>query len=259
MKKYMPAIIIALFLSLLSITPAAAQKNDVKIETFLVSLRQELMAESDFFKVNSVNLKDNVVVIEAAAINAAAPADAVCDVLTAAKKYAIANPGQVPAGREEVLSAMDKAGMSFRMIIADSITGRKHNLDFTAKEFAGFYMIEDIGKDPKKMVSLLSYLPIERVVTMLNSSSGGNGISFSCEGDRFYVIMAVDSRQFLEMQKVYNLDKTVFVSAMSQAVLSLFKNDENSMTILKMVHDNGYKLALRITSPGYSPIVLDVE
>lgn len=259
MKKYLYATFVAMFLLPFFFGGAVAQSNEAKFNGFVTSLRQELLAESDVVEVKSVNLKNDVVVIEGVASNADIPAGFLCDVLLAASKYAMANPSKVPTEQAYALSEMHEAGISFKITIADVPTGKKHDVNLTAKEFAGFYMLGNLADDPKMMTGLISSLPFERIIAMLNLASQGSGSSFSCENGRVYMVNTLDNGQFLEMKRVYEFDKVAFTTAMSQAMLSSFKSDEGSMTILDMIHEHGYKLALKITSPGMAPIVLDLE
>lgn len=235
-----------------------AQSQDVA-GRFLPILRAELIAENQVLNVKSVLFKDNAFIIDAVAGSSGVPAEFIYDVLLAAKKFSADNPGRLPVELKEMLEELDEKGVSFRMSIAEKSGGKKYNLNFTAKEFSGFYMLQNLGNEPSVILSLLAYLPFEKVVGIMNMSANPQGPSFSCEGERLYIVMTLDDKNFLQMHEMFNKNRAVFIKSMQQYILSLLGTDKTSSMFVDLAHKNGYKLALRIVCPGNSPIAFDLE
>ena len=249
---------VAALLYLFFQSAAYAQSQDAAAR-FLQILRSELVVENQVLNVKSVLLKDNTFIIDAVAGSSGVQAELICDVLLAAKKYSVDNPGQLPVELKEMLKQLDKKGVSFRMSIAERNGGKKYNLDFTAKEFSGFYMLQNLGNDPNTIISLLAYLPFEKVVGIMNMSANSLGPSFSCEGERLYIVMTLDDKNFLQMHEMFNKNRAVVIKSMQQYVLPLLSADNTSSMCVDLARKNGYRLALRIVCPGNSPIAFDLE
>lgn len=251
--------LVMMFLSASFEFAASAQSNNDGVDEFLSGLRNELMAENDIVNVKSVTLRDNVIVVDAAAKSADVPAELIYEILVAAKKYAADNQTVMPEDMQAGADELKEAGVSFRFIISDFGGGKKHNIDYTVDEFAGFYMFQDVDANPKQMLDLLSYLPFEKLIAVMNTIVKDSGMQLLCENGFLYMVISMKEDELSVLRQMYDYDKDSFVEAMRKSMLASLGEDKDSGFFLDLVHKNGYKLAFRAASPGCESLSIELE
>lgn len=238
---------------------ASAQSNNNGAEDFLSELRNELMAENDILNVKSVTLKDNVIVVDAAAKSADIPAELIYEILVAAKKYAADNQTEMPADMKEGAEELESMGVSFRFVISEFDGGKRYDVDYTVDEFAGFYMFQNIDANPQQMMDMLSYLPFEKLIGVMNTIVKDSGMQFACEDGLLYMVMTMKDDELSVLRQMYDYDKEAFTGVIKKSMFASLGDEKDSQFFLNLVHENGYRFAFRATSPGCEPINIVLE
>ena len=119
------------------------------------------------------------------------------------------------------------------------------------------YVLDDAVGNPEIMQELFKYIPFEKLVLIVNGSAGGEVSPFLCEDGFFYMVLPMKSDEYQEFKEMYDFDSKLFASMIKK---SIFENlDESSRRFLELAHENNYKLALKLVSQGYEPLLVSME
>lgn len=249
-------VFLVLFFSVLSGTSAVAQSNNAVVNSFVDGLRKEFMADKTM-NVKSVEFKGKVLVVDS--YGNGDSFDLYYEVLEATKKFISDHKRELPAEYKEILNALEKEGISFRISISDASSGKRYDVDYTAEQFISSYMLDDMGDAAKLTNELFAYIPFEKVVAIMNSATKASGAYFSCEKDRLYMVTEMRTSDYIPLKQVYDQDSHSFVEAMTEGMLQSMNADEDIKTFVALAHSKGYRLSVRFVCQGYQPISFDIE
>ena len=242
-------VFLVLFFSVLSGTSAVAQSNNAVVNSFVDGLRKEFMADKTM-NVKSVEFKGKVLVVDS--YGNGDSFDLYYEVLEATKKFMSDHKRELPAEYKEILNALEKEGISFRISISDASSGKRYDVDYTAQQFISSYMLDDMGDAAKLTNELFAYIPFEKVVAIMNSATQNSGVSFSCENGRLYMVTEIPAGDYVHNQHS-------FVEMMKDGMLQSMNADESTKVFIDLAHSNGYRLSVRFACQGYESISFDIE
>ena len=231
--------------------------DDALINDFVSALNNEFTVNKDIMTVKSVIRNSDVVTIDAYAVDGKASAELLYEVLDAARRCMVDNPTRIPDEYKEVLDELVAADISFNLSISDVGNSKKYVVKYSAKEFMGMYVLDDAVGNPEIMQELFKYIPFEKLVLIVNGSAGGELSPFLCEDGFLYMVLPMQSDEYQEFKEMYDFDSKLFASMIKK---SIFENlDESSRRFLELAHENNYKLALKLVSQGYEPLLVSME
>ena len=232
---------------------ANAQSDKALADEFVNKLRTELMND----KTGSVNVVGKNVEIKVVSdVNKGEPtAEFACDLVDAAKKFITDNPFIVSNNEETMkyVRALSAVGVNFKLLFIDSNTNEKYSITLSPDEIAVFDILDEMDSVAMVM-SIMPYMPIEKFVKHLNSMLEEAGMVFELEGNYVYfVVAAPGAAEFQEVNRIYMSDKAGF----TEGFVSSFM--EGAGAFADMIHKYNRKVGVKITCPGYSPIVINVD
>ena len=254
---------VAAFVALLSVSSfseAVVAQNNVQsdaqiVNEFITGLRTEFMVDEEL-EVRSVERKGNVVVIDT--YDDKGLAELYCEVLRASKRYLADHPVDLNLQMKKVMTALQSQGISFRYSVADANSGKKYNVDFTAKEFVCAYAFEGLDIASDMSSGIFKYIPFNKIVEIMNTFMRGSSNYFLCENGRLYIVMQAGNQDFAGLKEAYDIEPDTFVELMKESVASM-SEDKDFKAFLDLAHANGYRFAVRITSPTNESISFDAE
>ena len=249
-------VFLVLFFSVLSGTSAVAQSNNAVVNSFVDGLRKEFMADKTM-NVKSVEFKGKVLVVDS--YGNGDSFDLYYEVLEATKKFMSDHKRELPAEYKEILNALEKEGISFRISISDASSGKRYDVDYTAQQFISSYMLDDMGDADKLTNELFAYIPFEKVVAIMNSATQNSGVSFSCENGRLYIVTEIPAGDYVPLKQIYDHNPHSFVEMMKDGMLQSMTADESTKVFIDLAHSNGYRLSVRFACQGYESISFDIE
>lgn len=249
------AAFVALFLVSSFSETAFAQNNAQIVNDFITRVRAEFLADEEM-EIRSVERKGNVVVVDA--YDNEGFAELYCEVLAASKRYLLDNPVDFTPEMKKVLAALQSQGVSFCYSVTDVPSGKKYKVDFTAKEFVSAYAFESLDIASDMSSDIFKYIPFNKIVDMMNTFMRGSSNYFLCENGRLYIVMQAPGEEFAGLKDAYASDPAMFTELMKENVASM-SEEKDFRSFLDLAHANGYKFAVRFTSPSKESISIDVE
>ena len=232
---------------------ANAQSDNAMVDEFINMFRSEFMGGQDI-SVNAVG--SNIEIRIVTDVNKGEPtAEFACDLVCAAKKYLTDNPSFVSHDEETMkyVDAFSAAGIDFSILFIDKYTNEKYSVALSPKEIVVCDIMNAMDSDEVTM-KIMSYMPFEKFVKHLNSMLEEAGMVLEATGDYVYfVVPAPGAAEFQEVYEFYQSDREGF----TEGFVGSFMGGMGEFA--EMIHKFNHKIGVKITCPGYSPIVINVE
>ena len=234
---------------------ANAQSDKALADKFVNNLRTEFMND----KTGSVNVVGTNIELKivAGADKDEPTAEFMCDLIKATKKYIKDNPSFVADNNETMkyVKALSAVGYNFKLQFIDKNTNQVHGVvAISPEEIAVFDVVMDDEMDDEMAMVLFSYMPFEKFVKHFNSIIKETGMTFEAAGDYVYfVVTAPNADEFQMVNEVYKTDPAGFTESFVNSFMA------GAGQFAEMIYKFNRKVGVKITCPGYSPIVINVD
>ena len=233
----------------------SAQSKNENIRYIINAVKEELGA-ADWCNVRSVTVEDNTVVIDV--VSTDVPAEPFCNIMHAVKSYMNDNDVQLPFEGEEFVDEFKAAGCKGVLIkVYDTGSNKSNNVNLTVKEFAAFSFMGDISDNSQVMMDVMSYLPVEDFVKIMNAGvkeEAGDEAGVVLENKVIFFIMQVSANELAEIWQVEEL----YPGAMKEMMkMQMAENPDPSVTmIFEIARKHGCKFGFKFTARGQKPLVV---
>lgn len=239
-------------------TEVAAQSKEDNIQNLVNTLKDEF-ANDEEFDVRSVTVEDNTVVVDV--VSTDVPAELFCNLMHAVKSYMNDNDVQLPFEGEEFVDAFKAAGCKGVLIkVYDTGSNKSNNVNLTAKEFAAFSCMGDISDNSQEMMDVMSYLPIEDFVKIMDAGvkeEAGDGAAVVLENKVIFFIMQVSADELAEIWQV----EEQYPGAMKEMMkMQMAENPDPSVAmIVEIARKHGCKFGFKFTARGQKPLMVVLD
>ena len=239
-------------------TEVAAQSKEDNIQNLVNSLKDEF-ANNEEFDVRSVTVVDNTAVVDV--VSLLVPAELFCNLMHAVKSYMNDNDVQLPFEGEEFVDAFKAAGCKGVLIkVYDTGSNKSNNVNLTAKEFAAFSCMGDISDNSQEMMDVMSYLPIEDFVKIMDAGvkeEAGDGAAVVLENKVIFFIMQVSADELAEIWQV----EEQYPGAMKEMMkMQMAENPDPSVAmIVEIARKHGCKFGFKFTARGQKPLMVVLD
>lgn len=250
------------FISLMALTAfnseVSAQSKNENIRYIINAVEEELGAD-DGCKVRSVTVEDNTVVVDV--VSTDVPAELFCNLMHAVKSYMNDNDMQLPFEGEEFVDAFKAAGCKGVLIKAyDTGSNKSNNVNLTAKEFAAFSCMGDISDNSQVMMDVMSYLPIEDFVKIMDEGvkeEAGDEAAVVLENKVIFFIMQISADELAEMWQV----EEEYPDAIKEMMkMQMTDNPDPSVAmIIEIARKHGCKFGFKFTAHGQKTLAVVLD
>lgn len=236
----------------------SAQSNNENIQYIVNAVKEELGVD-DGCKVRSVTVADNTVVVDV--VSTDVPAEIFCNLLHAVKSYMNNNDVQLSYEGEEFIDAFNAAGCKGVLIkVYDVSSNKSNNVNLTAKQFATFSCMGDISDNSQVMMDVMSYLPIEDFVKIMDSGvkeEAGDEAGVVLENKVIFFIMQVSSDELAEIWQV----EEEYPDAMKEMMkMQMAENPDPSVAmIIEIARKHGCKFGFKFTARGQKTLAVVLD
>ena len=236
----------------------SAQSKNENIRYIINAVKEELGAD-DGCNVRSVTVEDNTVVVDI--VSTDVPAELFCNIMHAVKSYMNDNDVQLPFEGEEFVDAFKAAGCKGVLIkVYDTGSNKSNNVNLTAKEFATFSCMGDISDYSQVMMDVMSYLPVEYLVKIMDKGvkeEAGDESGVVLENKVIFFIMQVSANELAEIWQV----EEQYPGAMKEMMkMQRAENPDPSVTIIfEIARKHGCKFGFKFTARGQKPLVVVID
>ncbi len=236
----------------------SAQSKNENISYIINAVKEELGAD-DGCNVRSVTVEDNTVVVDV--VSTDVPAELFCNLMHAVKSYMNDNDVQLPFEGEEFVDAFKASGCKGVLIkVYDTGSNKSNNVNLTAKEFAAFSCMGDISDNSQVMMDVMSYLPIEDFVKIMDEGvkeEAGDEAGVVLENKVIFFIIQVSANELAEIWQV----EEQYPGAMKEMMkMQMAENPDPSVTIIfEIARKNGCKFGFKFTARGQKPLVVVLD
>ncbi len=238
-------------------TEAYAQSDEAVVNEFVSALKEEFVANDDVILVKSVTRNANVITIDACSVEGGNSAMLLYEVMDATRRYMIDNPVPLPVEYKKVQDALVGVGVSFRLSIRDADSNKRYIVKYTAKEFVGMYASDNVMDNPEMIQKLFKYIPFDKLVMIVNETAGGAASPFVCENGFLYIVLPVQTEQFVQLKEFYEHDPGTYVNMLKSSMAEGL--DEDSRMFIDLAHDNNYRLGVKVVCQGRAPLLIPIE
>lgn len=236
----------------------SAQSENENIRYIINAVKEELGAD-DGCNVRSVTVEDNTFVVDV--VSTDMPAELFCNIMHAVKSYMNDNDVQLPFEGEEFVDAFKAAGCKGVLIkVYDTGSNKSNNVNLTSKEFAAFSCMGDISDNSQVMMDVMSYLPIEDFVKIMNAGvkeEAGDEAGVVLENKVIFFIMQVSANELAEIWQV----EEQYPGAMKEMMkMQMAENPDPSVTmIFEIARKHGCNFGFKFTARGQKPLVVVLD
>lgn len=250
------------FISLMVLTAfnseVSAQSKNENIRYIINAVKEELGAD-DGCNVRSVTVADNTVVVDV--VSTDVPAELYCNLMHAVKSYMNDNDVQLPFEGEEFVDAFKAADCKGVLIkVYDTGSNKSNNVNLTAKEFAAFSCMGDISDNSQEMMDVMSYLPIEDFVKIMDAGvkeETGDEAAVVLENKVIFFIIQVSSDELAEIWQV----EEEYPDAMKEMMkMQMAENPDPSVAmIIEIARKHGCKFGFKFTAHGQKTLAVVLD
>ena len=250
------------FISLMALTAfnseVSAQSKNENIRYIINAVKEELGAD-DGCNVRSVTVEDNTVVVDV--VSTDVPAELFCNLMHAVKSYMNDNDMQLSFEGKEFIDAFNAAGCKGVLIkVYDVGSNKSNNVNLTAKEFAAFSCMGDISDDSQEMMDVMSYLPIEDFVKIMDAGvkeEAGDEAAVVLENKVIFFIMQISADDLAEMWQV----EEQYPDAMKEMMkMQMTENPDPSVAmIIEIARKHGCKFGFKFTAHGQKTLAVVLD
>lgn len=236
----------------------SAQSKNENIQYIVNAVKEELGVD-DGCKVRSVTVADNTVVVDV--VSTDVPAEIFCNLLHAVKSYMNNNDVQLSYEGKEFIDAFNAAGCKGVLIkVYDVGSNKSNNVNLTAKQFATFSCMGDISDNSQVMMDVMSYLPIEDFVKIMDSGvkeEAGDEAGVVLENKVIFFIMQVSSDELAEIWQV----EEEYPDAMKEMMkMQMAENPDPSVAmIIEIARKHGCKFGFKFTARGQKTLAVVLD
>lgn len=236
----------------------SAQSKNENIRYIINAVEEELGAD-DGCNVRSVTVEDNTVVVDV--VSTDVPAELFCNLMHAVKSYMNDNDMQLPFEGEEFVDAFKAAGCKGVLIkVYDTGSNKSNNVNLTAKEFAAFSCMGDISDNSQEMMDVMSYLPIEDFVKIMDAGvkeEAGGEAAVVLENKVIFFIMQVSADELAEIWQV----EEQYPGAMKEMMkMQMAENPDPSVAmIVEIARKHGCKFGFKFTARGQKTLAVVLD
>lgn len=236
----------------------SAQSKNENIQNIVNAVKEELVADYGG-KVRSVTVEDNTVVVDV--ISTDVPAEIFCNFMHAVKSYMNDNDMQLSFEGEELVDAFKAAGCKGVLIkVYDTGSNKSNNVNLTAKEFAASSYMGDISDSSQVMMDVMSYLPIEDFVKIMNAGvkeEAGDEAAVVLENKVIFFITQVSSDELAEIWQV----EEQYPGAMKEMMkMQMAENsDPSDAMIIEIARRHGCKFGFKFKAYGQKTLAVVLD
>lgn len=236
----------------------SAQSKNENIRYIVNAVKEELGVD-DGCKVRSVTVADNTVVVDV--VSTDVPAEIFCNLLHAVKSYMNNNDVQLSYEGEEFIDAFNAAGCKGVLIkVYDVGSNKSNNVNLTAKQFATFSCMGDISDNSQVMMDVMSYLPIEDFVKIMDAGvkeEAGDEAGVVLENKVIFFIMQISSDELAEIWQV----EEEYPDAMKEMMkMQMAENPDPSVAmIIEIARKHGCKFGFKFTARGQKTLAVVLD
>lgn len=236
----------------------SAQSKNENIR-YIVNVVKEELGADDGCIVRSVTVEDNTVVVDV--VSTDVPAELFCNLMHAVKSYINDNDVQLPFEGEEFVDAFKAAGCKGVLIkFYDTGSNKSNNVNLTAKEFAAFSCMGDISDNSQEMMDVMSYLPIEDFVKIMDAGvkeETGDEAAVVLENKVIFFIIQVSADELAEIWQV----EEEYPDAMKEMMkMQMAENPDPSVAmIIEIARKHGCKFGFKFTARGQKPLAVVLD
>lgn len=236
----------------------SAQSKNENIRYIINAVEEELGAD-DGCNVRSVTVEDNTVVVDVVSIDV--PAELFCNLMHAVKSYMNDNDVQLPFEGEEFVDAFKAAGCKGVLIkVYDTGSNKSNNVNLTAKEFATFSCMGDMSDDSQVMMDVMSYLPIEDFVKIMDAGvkeETGDEAAVVLENKVIFFIIQISSDELAEIWQVEEQHPGAMKEMMK---MQMAENPDPSVAmIIEIARKHGCKFGFKFTAHGQKTLAVVLD
>lgn len=238
-------------------TEVAAQSKEDNIQNLVNTLKDEF-ANDEEFDVRSVTVVDNTAVVDV--VSLLVPAELACEVMRAMISYADDVEQLSDEGEDfvETFRLVDCKDVLIKVYDVDS--KKSNDVKFTARQFALFSSMDDMGDDHTELMAVASYLPIETYVKIMDAgfkdeSKGEGGVVL--EKNVIFFVMNVPADEFLQVKQAEEMYPGVMKEIMKKQITE--NPDPSISTILGAAGKHGCKFGLKFVAHGHEPYVIVLD
>ena len=224
----------------------------------IVNAVKEVLGADYGCKVRSVTVEDNTVVVDVISIDV--PAELFCNFMHAVKSYMNDNDMQLPFEGEEFVDAFKAAGCKGVLIkVYDTGSNKSNNVNLTAKEFAAFTCMGDISDNSQVMMDVMSYLPIEDFVKIMNEGvkEEGDEAAVVLENKVIFFIIQVSSDELAEIWQVEELYPGAMKERMNKQMAE--NSDPSVAMMIEIARKHGCKFGFKFTAYGQKTLAVVLD
>lgn len=250
------------FISLMALSAfnseVSAQSKNENIQYIVNAVKEELGADDDC-NVRSVTVADNIVVVDV--VSTDVPAELFCDLVRAVKSYMNDNDVQLPLEGKEFVDAFNSAGCKGLLIkVYDTGSNKSNNVNFTAKEFAAFSCMGDISDNSQVMMDVMSYLPIEDFVEIMNAGvkeEAGDEAGVVLENKVIFFIIQVSAD---ELAEIWQVEEQYPGEMKKMMKMQMTENPDPSVAmIIEIARKHGCNFGFKFAARGQKPMVVVLD
>lgn len=236
----------------------SAQSKNENIRNIVNAVKEELGAD-DGCKVRSVTVEDNTVVVDV--VSTDVPAELFCNLMHAVKSYMNDNNVQLPLDGKELIDAFKTVGCKGVLIkVYDTGSNKSNNVNLTAKEFAAFSCMGDIGDNSQVMMDVMSYLPVEDFVKIMNDGvkeETGDESAVVLENKVIFFIIQVSAD---ELAEIWQVEEQYPGEMKKMMKMQMTENPDPSVAmIIEIARKNGCNFGFKFAARGQKPMVVVLD
>ena len=236
----------------------SAQSKNENIR-YIVNAVEEELGAYDGCNVRSVTVEDNTVVVDV--VSTDVPAELFCNLMHAVKSYMNDNDMQLPFEGKEFIDAFKAAGCKGVLIkVYDTGSNKSNNVNLTAKEFAAFSCMGDISDDYQVMIDVMSYLPVEDFVKIMNAGvkeENGDEAAVVLENKVIFFIMQVSADELAAIWQVEEQHPGTMKEMMKMQMAE--DSDPSVAMIFEIARKHGCKFGFKFTAHGQKTLAVVLD